>query len=133
MTDPTVPQPASQTVSKGNARRTAVAILGDVLVKGRSLSSAKGRCQTALQDQRDRALAMELVNGVLRWRFRLEFLLSKLLKKPLRKKDADLQFLLLTLPEPPSSPLAREIPASSVNSRSIPRAEQTHPLGQNVL
>ena len=87
---------AAQSVSKGNARRTAVAILGDVVVKGRSLSSAKSRCQTALSEQRDRALAMELVNGVLRWRFRLEFLLSKLLKKPLRKKDADLQFLLLT-------------------------------------
>ena len=85
-----------QPATKGNARRTAVAILADVIIKGRSLSSVKSRSQSALSEQRDRALAMELVNGVLRWRFRLEYLLSQLVKKPLRKKDADLQFLLLT-------------------------------------
>ena len=48
-----------------------------------------------LEEPRQRSLAMELVNGVLRWRFRLENLLAKCLGKPLRNKDVDVKLVLL--------------------------------------
>jgi len=38
---------------------------------------------------------MELVNGVLRWHWKLDFLLNQFLKKPLRNKDHDVKLLLL--------------------------------------
>ncbi len=77
-----------------SARYVAIRVLEAVLVKGRSLSTARSLVHDKLE-ARERALAMELVNGVLRWRFRLEALLTKLLSKPLRKKDVDIQLVLL--------------------------------------
>lgn len=77
-----------------SARAAAAGVLSAVLVNRRSLASAKNAVDE-LPDPRDRGLAMELVNGVLRWRYRLEALLAKLLSKPLRKKDRDLQIILL--------------------------------------
>ena len=79
---------------QSTARSLAVAVLTQVLDKGRSLSSAKTAIQT-LPDQRDRSFTMELVNGVLRWRFRIDAVLTQLLNKPLRKKDHDLHYLLM--------------------------------------
>lgn len=70
-------------------------ILQAVLVNGRSLSTARSVLPELLEEPRQRSLAMELVNGVLRWRFRLESLLAKCLGKPLRKKDVDIQLVLL--------------------------------------
>lgn len=46
-------------------------------------------------DGRDRALAMELANGVLRWYWKFDHLLGQFLKKPLRNKEHDLKLLLL--------------------------------------
>ena len=46
-------------------------------------------------DGRDRALAMELANGVLRWHWKLDHLLGQFLKKPLRNKESDIKILLL--------------------------------------
>ena len=77
-----------------NARHAAISVLEAVLVKGRSLATARSLVHDKLE-ARERSLAMELVNGVLRWRFRLEALLAKLLNKPLRKKDVDIQLVLL--------------------------------------
>lgn len=77
-----------------NARQVAITVLEAVLVKGRSLATARSLVQDKLV-ARERPLAMELVNGVLRWRFRLEALLAKLLSKSLRKKDVDIQLVLL--------------------------------------
>ena len=77
-----------------NARYVAIRVLEAVLVKGRSLATARSLVQDKLEP-RERSLAMEMVNGVLRWRFRLEALLSKLLSKSLRKKDYDIQLVLL--------------------------------------
>lgn len=79
---------------QSTARSQAVSVLTEVLDKGRSLSRAKASIQT-LPEQRDRSFAMELVNGVLRWRFKLDAVLAKLLNKPLRKKDHDLHCLLM--------------------------------------
>jgi len=77
-----------------SARQVAIRVLEAVLVKGRSLATARSLVHDKL-DARERPLAMELVNGVLRWRFRLEALLAKLLSKSLRKKDVDIQLVLL--------------------------------------
>ena len=78
-----------------SARYTAVSILQTVLVKGRSLATARSLIHERLDEPRERSLTMELVNGVLRWRFRLEALLAQLLSKPVRKKDYDIQLVLL--------------------------------------
>lgn len=43
----------------------------------------------------DRALVQELAYGSLRWRFRLEAQLRRLLKQPLKRKDQDIAALLL--------------------------------------
>lgn len=62
---------------------------------GQSLSVAQTRSIDNLDDSRDRGLANELVNGVLRWRWRLEFFVSQLLSKSLKAKDRDVQLVLL--------------------------------------
>jgi 16S rRNA (cytosine967-C5)-methyltransferase len=78
-----------------SARNAAISVLQAVLVKGRSLATARLLIHDRLDEPRERSLAMELVNGVLRWRFRLEALLAQLLSKPVRKKDFDIQLVLL--------------------------------------
>ena len=78
-----------------SARNAAISVLQAVLVKGRSLATARSLIRDRLDEPRERSLAMELVNGVLRWRFRLEALLAQLLSKPVRKKDVDIQLVLL--------------------------------------
>jgi 16S rRNA (cytosine967-C5)-methyltransferase len=78
-----------------SARYAAITVLDRVLVKGRSLATARALVQDSLTDARERSLAMELINGVLRWRFRLEAVLAQLLNKPLRNKDHDIQLVLL--------------------------------------
>jgi 16S rRNA (cytosine967-C5)-methyltransferase len=85
--------PANKTGGQ-SARQVAISVLEAVLVKGRSLATARSLVHDKLE-ARERPLAMELVNGVLRWRFRLEALLAKLLSRPLRKKDVDIQLALL--------------------------------------
>ncbi len=82
------------TGSRLDARSGAVTVLEDVIVQGRSLATARALIDDRLEP-RERALAMELINGVLRWRFRLDALLNGMLKRPLRKKDADLRLLLM--------------------------------------
>jgi len=62
-------------------------------VQGRSLVVAKSAADEL--EGRERALAMELVNGVLRWYWKLDFLLNQFLEKPLRNKEQDLKLLLL--------------------------------------
>ena len=78
-----------------SARYAAIVVLDAVLVKGRSLATARTLIAQGVADPRERSLAMELVNGVLRWRFRLEAVLAQLLNKPLRNKDQDVRLVLL--------------------------------------
>ena len=78
-----------------DARNVSLKVLEAVLVNRRSLAAAKSLIFDSLQEPRQRSLAMELVNGVLRWRFRLEAVLASLISKPLRKKDTDIQLVLL--------------------------------------
>jgi 16S rRNA (cytosine967-C5)-methyltransferase len=62
---------------------------------GKSLSAIQSRFIDQLEDRRDRGLAGELVNGVLRWRWREEFYIAQLLSKPLKARDSDVQLVLL--------------------------------------
>lgn len=70
-------------------------VLVDVLTAGISLERALARTVTGLDDARDRAFVQELCFGVLRWLPRLRFQLSRLLDKPLKTTDADIDCLLL--------------------------------------
>jgi len=66
-----------------------------VLDRGESLNSLLGPRLAKLSDPRQRALAQELTFGTLRWCYRLEAVLNRLLKKTLKKKDSDVRALLL--------------------------------------
>jgi 16S rRNA (cytosine967-C5)-methyltransferase len=76
------------------ARQAGLKTLKQVL-GGLSLSAAQTMAIEKLEDRRDRALANELVNGVLRWRWQLEYFVAQLLSKPLKSKDSDVQLVLL--------------------------------------
>lgn len=79
----------------GNPRAAAARVLAQVRDQGRSLGDALPPAQARFSDGRDAALVQELVFGAARWYFRLDALLGKLLKKPLKARDADLHCLLL--------------------------------------
>jgi len=74
-------------------RLVAVANLLAVL-DGHSLDDVLAKMPTTLAE-RDRALAAELSYGVCRWYRRLDALIAQLLHKPFKRKDRDLQGLLL--------------------------------------
>jgi len=76
-------------------RKIAALLVHRVLDEGESLGSLLGRQLAVLDDPRQRALAQELAFGTLRWSFRLDAVLARLLSKPLKKKDRDLHALLL--------------------------------------
>ncbi len=75
-------------------RLRAVRCLGEVLDRRASLDQALPRAQQGLSGQ-DAALLAELCYGVLRWHDRLQALALRLLDKPLRRKEVELQRLLL--------------------------------------
>ena len=75
------------------ARSVALQLLHAVIVDGGSLSKLAAR--TRELEARERALALELVYGVLRWRWKLEGLLPVLLDKPLKAKEQRLRLILL--------------------------------------
>lgn len=76
------------------ARQAGLKTLKQVF-SGQSLSTVQTQIIDSLEDRRDRGLANEIVNGVLRWRWQLEFYVSQLLSKPLKAKDSDVQLVLL--------------------------------------
>ena len=76
------------------ARQLSLKALKQVMA-GQSLSTVQPITIDKLADSRDRGLASEIVNGVLRWRWQLEFFISRLLAKPLKKKDGDIQLVLM--------------------------------------
>ena len=76
-------------------RSAAARILADVLGHQRSLNTALAS-HLALVAEKDRGLCQQLCYGTLRWQPTLAFLSAKLLKKPFKTKDADIEALLLT-------------------------------------
>jgi 16S rRNA (cytosine967-C5)-methyltransferase len=58
------------------------------------LPSALARSRDYLAEERDRALAADLVMGALRWQRSLDFLIERVAKRPLSKIDADVLLIL---------------------------------------
>jgi 16S rRNA (cytosine967-C5)-methyltransferase len=81
--------------SKVSAARAASLRALRQVFNGQSLSAVQPHTTEKLDDARDRGLSNEVVNGVLRWRWQLEYFVSCLLKKPLKAKDIDVQLILL--------------------------------------
>lgn len=88
--------------SPNKAKKSAVSFARQASLKtlkqvfsGQSLSVVQAQTIDTLEDKRDRGLANEVVNGVLRWRWQLEYIVSQLLAKPLKSKDIDVQLILL--------------------------------------
>ncbi|HHH43618.1 MAG TPA: 16S rRNA (cytosine(967)-C(5))-methyltransferase RsmB [Gammaproteobacteria bacterium] len=102
-------------------RKTAALLVHRVLDQGESLGGLLERQLAVLDDPRQRALAQELAFGTLRWSYRLEALLSRLLRKPLKKKDRDLHALLLV---GLYQLLMLELPAHAAVSETVEVARQ---------
>ncbi|MGH8034509.1 MAG: 16S rRNA (cytosine(967)-C(5))-methyltransferase RsmB [Lysobacterales bacterium] len=81
------------TIAPGNPRKRAIAALSDVLDHGLNLTDSPH-----LQDNsrgRDLSMARHLAYGVLRWLTALEWLAGTLLDKPIKRRDRDIQRLVL--------------------------------------
>lgn len=76
------------------ARDTAVQVLQQVMVRGRSLATVLPILLPNLPVS-ERGLCQELSYGTLRWQPRLEQILDRLLNKPLKRKDSDIGILML--------------------------------------
>ena len=76
-----------------NSRIAALQALSEVLDGNKSL--AESEALSRLRDPRDNAFARHLTYGVLRWLTALEWLASQLLEKPLKKRERDVQRLVL--------------------------------------
>ena len=77
----------------GSARLEALSLLNSVLDDHRNLAEA-GEPSPQLPD-RDRSHARHIAYGVLRWYTALDWLSCRLLKRPLKRKDRDVQRLIL--------------------------------------
>jgi len=76
-----------------NPRLSVHHVLTEVICSGHSIDYALNKHNTA-KDPKHRALVSAISFGVCRWLPKLEAIVSQLLKKPLRKKDQDVQILL---------------------------------------
>jgi 16S rRNA (cytosine967-C5)-methyltransferase len=83
------------TAPTASPRAIAVRTLHAIIHGGRSLADLAPAAWMALADERDRALAQALVYGVLRRLFSLRARLAGLLARPLRRRDAEVEALLL--------------------------------------
>ena len=77
------------------ARATAARILARVLQKGTTLDNAYAALIPPATGHQDQAYIKELCYGVLRWFFRLNFILDQLTDKTIRRKDTDIRAVIL--------------------------------------
>jgi len=77
------------------ARALAVKVLSDVMSSGQSLTRVITSRSKALTDTTEQALLQELSYGVLRWWPVLEATSKRLLSKPIKSKDSDIQTVIL--------------------------------------
>ncbi len=77
-------------------RATIATTLKAVIHDGRSLSREAPRMRAAIGNERDTAFALACVYGVLRNYYSLTERLRAMLEKPLRRKDVDIETLLLS-------------------------------------
>lgn len=78
-------------MAQKNVRAVAASILSKLLSGNGSLSSHLRN----FSDHQEQSLLQELCFGSSRWFHKLDFLLNKLLEKPLKQKDQDLRCLLV--------------------------------------
>ncbi len=76
-----------------NPRLAALDALSEVLDSKKNL--AESEALSRISDGRDAALARHLTYGVLRWKSALEWLAAELLSKPLKKREREVQRLVL--------------------------------------
>lgn len=77
-----------------DARALAARIVTEVNARGRSLTAALGAQLQHSRGGRDRAFAQQLAYGVLRWQPQLDFVLGRLLRRPLTRQDAEILSLM---------------------------------------
>ncbi len=78
-----------------NLRLQAAGVLSKVMNDGQSLTVALDNALESIAESKDKAFVQALCYGVVRYYYQLDFILQQLLSKPLRKKDSDIQMLLL--------------------------------------
>ncbi len=78
-----------------NSRVIAARILRRVIVERRSLNTALTELDGKASSEQDRAFVRSICYGTLRWYYRLDAILTHLLRKPLRNKDANIKILAL--------------------------------------
>jgi 16S rRNA (cytosine967-C5)-methyltransferase len=78
-----------------NSRLIAANVIKSVIADHRSLDNALENVIPSTLSSQDKAFVQAMSYGVLRWHEKLNFILNKLLKKPFRNKDRDLQALAL--------------------------------------
>ncbi|WP_019894905.1 16S rRNA (cytosine(967)-C(5))-methyltransferase RsmB [Hydrogenovibrio halophilus] len=78
-----------------NPRFAALKMLLAVIDEGRSLSRVLPPGLAQFEQKRDRAFCQNLVMGTLRWHNQLAAIRDRLLKKPLKPKDEDVNQLIL--------------------------------------
>ncbi|QSB02410.1 16S rRNA (cytosine(967)-C(5))-methyltransferase RsmB [Methylomonas sp. EFPC1] len=78
-----------------NLRGCSAQILARVLSDGQSLTAALEHGLPKIKDVKDRAFVQALCYGVIRHYYALDFMLGRLLSKPLKQKDGDIKALLL--------------------------------------
>jgi 16S rRNA (cytosine967-C5)-methyltransferase len=76
------------------ARRAAYFALRSVTSGRRDLPDALARARTHLTDERDQALAAEVVTGTLRWMGRLDAVITAFAKRPPERLDAEVLDIL---------------------------------------
>jgi 16S rRNA (cytosine967-C5)-methyltransferase len=76
------------------ARTAAFQALRAVAAEQADLPTALSRTRTQLSDDRDRALAAEIVTGTLRWQRSVDHLIEGFARRPLSKLDADVLVIL---------------------------------------
>ena len=78
-----------------NLRICAAKVLSQVLDDGQSLTSALANALPKLKEAQDRAFVQALCYGVIRHYYQLDFMMGRLLGKPLKQKDGDIKALIL--------------------------------------
>lgn len=84
-----------KSAGKGSAVRAEAARVIGRVVAGDSLSEALPAAQASLSSQ-DRPLLQEICYGVLRWYPRLQALAGLLLSKPIKAREKEIEYLILT-------------------------------------
>lgn len=76
------------------ARTAAFQALQMVATGRLDLSSALARARVPLEDERDRALALDIVTGTLRWQRSLDHLVEHFARRPIARLDRDVLLIL---------------------------------------